>query len=244
MSYKELFGNLFNSKAEALVNTVNCEGFMGKGIALEFRRRYPDMFTKYRQDCQDNKLLPGRIYAYPQPNVLILNFAIKKYWRFPSDIRWIESCLRQFASGYRQKEIHSVAFPWMGASNGGIPLEQIKSITRQYLQNLTDIDIEVYAFDPEASDPLNDLLTMLVSDPTALLAEAHNMQTRDAFTKIINQAKHTKGITLAQLVEAKTVTTMMYDRLYEVLLKAHDSSVQGKMNNQIPDNPQTRLPGI
>jgi len=53
MSYKEIAGNIFNSKAEAIVNTVNCVGAMGKGIALEFRRRYPDMFEKYKEDCSE-----------------------------------------------------------------------------------------------------------------------------------------------------------------------------------------------
>ena len=77
MPYKEIFGNLFNSKAQALVNTVNCVGAMGKGIALEFKRRFPEMFKEYSQQCSKKEICPGRVYYFSHKDKLILNFAIK-----------------------------------------------------------------------------------------------------------------------------------------------------------------------
>ena len=131
MSYIEKKGNIFNSKAYALVNTVNCVGAMGKGIALEFKRRYPEMFEQYTKDCKTQKLKPGNVYYYSHKDRLILNFAIKDDWKFPSKIQWVESCLKQFTDEYRQKNIRSVAFPWMGAMNGRIPLSRIQEVTRR-----------------------------------------------------------------------------------------------------------------
>lgn len=154
MSYKEVKGNLFNTKAQALVNTVNCVGVMGKGIALEFKRRYPTMFNEYQYKCKKGELRPGTIYTYSNNNVLILNFVIKDDWKQPSRVQWIESCLNEFITLYKNREIKSVAFPWIGAMNGGIPLNIIKDTMRRYLSKLTDVEIEVYDFDPNATDPL------------------------------------------------------------------------------------------
>ena len=154
MAYQEISGNIFNSKADALVNTVNCVGVMGKGIALEFRRRYPKMFEEYKDICQKNQLKPGQILPYIKQTPWVLNFAIKKHWKFPSKIEWIESCLDKFVKNYQAMGIKSVALPWMGAMNGGIHLEQIKAITRKYLSHLPDISVEVYDFDKTTVDPL------------------------------------------------------------------------------------------
>jgi len=96
MSYQELSGNIFNSKTDALVNTVNCVGVMGKGIALEFRRRYPKMFKEYQRFCKRGELKPGQILPYRKETPWILNFAIKNHWRNPSKIEWIEICLEKF----------------------------------------------------------------------------------------------------------------------------------------------------
>ena len=148
MSYKEVTGNLFNSKADALVNTVNCVGPMGKGVALEFRRRFPEMFEEYKSVCERRELKPGSILPYRKSQPWVLNFAVKNDWKHPSKVIWIEQCLEKFCQWYPKVGLKSVAFPWMGAMNGGIPLETIKDITRRYLSNLEDIDIEIYSFDP------------------------------------------------------------------------------------------------
>ncbi|MCD4674142.1 MAG: macro domain-containing protein [Anaerolineaceae bacterium] len=215
MAYRELTGNIFNSKATTLVNTVNCVGAMGKGIALEFRRRYPEMFAIYQQDCLAKKLVPGRIYSYPQSSgLLILNFAIKNDWKHPSKVEWIESCLKQFAAGYKKKGIQSIAFPWMGAMNGGIPLEIIQSLTRQYLRNLEDIDIEVYSFDPNISDPLFDRLKQIAAseDPERYFSQS-NLQ-RKSYRVIIETVQYEQTESFSRLISTRVVGKVSIDKLY------------------------------
>lgn len=149
MSYIEKKGNIFNSNAMAMVNTVNCVGAMGKGIALDFKLRYPEMFKEYQKVCYRRLLKPGQILPYRKSEPIILNFAIKDDWKDPSRVEWVEETLQKFVFTYKSMGITSVAFPWMGAMNGGISIETIKELTRNYLSVLTDIDIEVYEFDPD-----------------------------------------------------------------------------------------------
>jgi hypothetical protein len=127
---------------------------MGKGIALEFRRRFPEMFASYQAVCERRQLRPGQILPYRKSVPWVLNFAVKDDWKHPSKVEWIEECLRKFIEWYPTVGLESVAFPWMGAMNGGIPLATIQEITRRYLEPLSDIDVEVYTFDPTAPDPL------------------------------------------------------------------------------------------
>lgn len=151
MAYKEVNGNIFNTTAMAVVNTVNCVGAMGKGIALDFKLRYPEMFKDYQRICFHHILKPGQILPYSKSTPIILNFAIKDDWKDSSRIEWIEETLQKFVANYRNMGITSIAFPWMGAMNGGIPVEIIKQLMRKYLSSLPDdIDVEVYDFDPKA----------------------------------------------------------------------------------------------
>ena len=171
MSYKEVKGNIFNTNAMAVVNTVNCVGAMGKGIALDFKLRYPEMFREYQKTCFKHLLKPGQILPYKKSNPIILNFAIKDDWKDPSKIEWVEETLQKFVSNYKQLGISSVAFQWMGAMNGGIPIETIKYLTRKYLSELEDIDIEIYEFDPDVPCKLYVALKEIVSSSILSISE-------------------------------------------------------------------------
>lgn len=145
LSYREIHGDLFSSGAEALVNTVNCVGVMGKGIALEFKRRFPDLFKAYRSACSRGELSAGKVWIYrTKDNRIIFNCAVKDDWRNPSKIEWVESCLNELVELCRANNVKSLALPWMGAMNGWIPVEQIKTSTRRILSGITDIDISVF----------------------------------------------------------------------------------------------------
>lgn len=175
MSYVEIKGNIFNSKAQAVVNTVNCVGAMGKGIALDFKMRFPEMFKEYQNICFRHLLKPGQILPYTKSQPIILNFAIKDDWKNPSRVEWIESTLKKFVGNYKSMNISSIAFPWMGAMNGGISLETIKSIMRQYLTSLNDIDIEVYEFDPNVPCALYESLDRIVRENVFSIEELVKM---------------------------------------------------------------------
>ena len=203
MAYKEVSGNIFNTKAMAVVNTVNCVGAMGKGIALDFKLRFQEMFKEYQRICFQHLLKPGQILPYKKSSPIILNFAIKDDWKEPSKIEWIEETLKKFVDNYKKLGITSVAFPWMGAMNGGLPIEVIKELTRKYLSSLDDIDIEVYDFDPNVPCELYRSLQEIVFSEKFKLSELEvlsNIKSRywikiidavnDPNTKSINNLCH------------------------------------------------------
>lgn len=217
MPYREIRGNIFNSSADGIVNTVNCVGAMGKGIALEFRRRFPAMFEEYQELCERHQLKPGQIWRYKKSTPFVFNFAIKNDWHFPSRAEWIEECLAKFVEHRHLLGAASVAFPWMGAMNGGIPLETIQSLMRQYLSEIPDLDVEVYDFDPNAPDPLFNRLQDLVSSLSPKeFAEAGRFAKRTA--NAIYSAMELEPPSLCRLIEAASLGTSTTDKLYAVLI--------------------------
>lgn len=134
--YQYLEASLFDSPAQTLVNTVNTVGVMGKGIAAEFRRRYPDMFEKYREFCSAKQLTVGRLYLYRTENKWILNFPTKQHWRHPSKIEYIEAGLLKFVSTYSERGITSISFPQLGCGNGGLEWNVVRSMMEKYLGSL------------------------------------------------------------------------------------------------------------
>ena len=143
----EVRGCLFRSDAGALINTVNCVGPMGRGIALAFKQRYPEMYEAYRSVCQRGLLRPGMILPYTGADKLILNFAVKDYWRNPSSHAWVEDCLARFVANYERLGVTSVALPCLGAENGWIPWEPTHELIYRYLGDLP-IKVELIHFDP------------------------------------------------------------------------------------------------
>lgn len=137
-------GDLFNSPAQVLVNTVNTVGVMGKGVALQFKKLYPDMFQQYRNLCERGELSVGKLWLFRSPNKWILNFPTKIHWRNPSRPEFIEAGLRTFRANYDRMGIHSIAFPPLGCGNGRLDFEtQVQPLMEKYLRNLP-IEIFVY----------------------------------------------------------------------------------------------------
>ncbi len=150
---KKIKGNIFNTKCQTIVNTVNCYGVMGAGIALECKLRYPDMFIRYQELCKKKCIDIGKLYLYKSKTKWILNFPTKKHWKYESKPEYLEKGLKKFISTYKEKNITSIAFPLLGANQGGLTAEQSFNIMSSYLSDL-DIDVEIYYFDPDASDDL------------------------------------------------------------------------------------------
>lgn len=114
-------GNIFNSKALALVNPVNCDGVMGKGLALTFKQKYPDNFEAYAKACRSGELTIGRIFPYQlDSGRYILNFPTKNRWQDPSRIEYIESGLADLVLFARKNNIQSLAVPPLGCGLGGL----------------------------------------------------------------------------------------------------------------------------
>ena len=140
ISYIE--GNLFDSPAQVIVNTVNTVGVMGKGIALEFKKRYPQMFEKYKRACENHSLTIGKLMLISEYDHLILLFPTKEHWKYPSKLSYIEKGLKKFCDSYVQQGITSIAFPKLGCGNGELNWDEVRPLMEKYLSNLP-IDIYI-----------------------------------------------------------------------------------------------------
>jgi O-acetyl-ADP-ribose deacetylase (regulator of RNase III) len=140
---KYLEGDLFKSPAQVIVNTVNTVGVMGKGIALEYKNRYPNMFEKYREYCDKKKIQIGKLMLWYEPDHWILLFPTKEHWRNPSKLRYIEEGLVKFVNTYADKNIVSIAFPRLGCGNGELNWDEVKPLMEKYLKPLP-IDVYIY----------------------------------------------------------------------------------------------------
>ncbi len=137
-------GNLFTSPAQVLVNTVNTEGVMGKGIALEFKKTFPEMFEQYQAHCEAGRIQIGKLWIYKTPNKWILNFPTKKSWRKPSKPEYIELGLQKLVDRFGRLGIHSIAFPALGCGNGELDwTKTVKPILEAHLNKLP-ADVFVY----------------------------------------------------------------------------------------------------
>ena len=134
---------VFNVEAQTIVNTINCEGVMGAGIALEFKLRYPKMFADYMHKCERREAKIGEPYlfrGYGDP--WILNFPTKKHWKYPSKLEWIQQGLEHFAAHYQENGITSVAFPLLGTHNGHLDWRDVQRVMEHYLTAL-DIPVQI-----------------------------------------------------------------------------------------------------
>jgi O-acetyl-ADP-ribose deacetylase (regulator of RNase III) len=141
-------GDILTSKAEALVNTVNTQGVMGKGIALQFKITYPNNFKLYKKACENNEVTIGKLFVTKDSNIstgekYIVNFPTKTTWRKPSQYDYIEKGLLNLKDIIKEYGFKSIAIPPLGAGNGGLEWQKVKSLIQNYL-NDTNIDIEIY----------------------------------------------------------------------------------------------------
>lgn len=145
MTVEVLLGDLLKDNSQTLVNTVNCVGVMGKGIALEFRKKYPAMFEDYKKRCRKKEVMPGVPYYYKDfSGNSIINFPTKNHWRSASRIVDIINGLDIFVSNYRRWGIQSVAFPPLGCGNGGLIWEDVGPLMYHKLSKI-DIPVRIYA---------------------------------------------------------------------------------------------------
>ena len=151
---KKIKGNIFNTSAQVIVNTVNCVGVMGRGIALECKLRFPEMFKSYQNFCDLKKIQPGVLQIWKESYPWILNFPTKVHWKDPSKFDYLEKGLDKFVNTYSEKGITSIAFPLLGSSLGGLPEQKVFDLMKNKLENLKNIDIEIYEYDPNSNDNL------------------------------------------------------------------------------------------
>jgi O-acetyl-ADP-ribose deacetylase (regulator of RNase III) len=151
-------GNLLEAPVMALVNTVNTDGVMGKGIALQFKEAYPANYRFYQQACKNGLLTPGGLLAFQDLDLhgprTIVNFATKKEWYRKSRYEWIETGLQKLAIFIQQERIASIALPPLGCGNGGLNWDKIRGMIEEHLGSTEHVKIVVY----EPNEAIKELL--------------------------------------------------------------------------------------
>lgn len=224
MSVTIIKGNIFTTKCQTLVNTVNCVGIMGAGIALEHRLRYPEMYKKYVQLCKDKKIDIGKLWLYTKSEKWVLNFPTKKYWKYPSKEEYLRAGLDKFLNTYQEKGIQSIAFPLLGADKGGIPLEESRRIMEDYLHK-AHINIEIYQYDAKAKDDLyektKDWLLLQNIDQISATTKLR----KDYIKKVIEAMQSSNGdiVQLNQLARVKGIGIKTLEKIFNL---AQSSSVE------------------
>ena len=141
-------GNLLEAETEAVVNTVNTVGVMGKGIALMFKEAFPENFKAYEEACKSKNVTLGKMFVTQEHALFgpkwIINFPTKGHWRYPSKIKWIEEGLDDLCSVIRENKIKSIAIPPLGAGNGGLEWSDVRSEIESRLEGLHDVHVLVY----------------------------------------------------------------------------------------------------
>ncbi|TAK21769.1 MAG: Appr-1-p processing protein [Chloroflexota bacterium] len=165
-------GNLLNADVEALVNTVNCVGYMGKGIALQFKQAFPDNYTAYRRACDRGEVQPGRMQVYETGQAfprLIFNFPTKRDWRANSRIDDIEIGLQALIREIEARGVTSVAVPPLGCGNGGLNWRDVRPRIERAFAALPDV--RVLLFSPSGA-PAATTMPVRTTRPRMTLARA------------------------------------------------------------------------
>ena len=172
-------GNLFESDAFALVNTVNCEGFMGKGIAYQFKMRYPEMNDEYVKKCKSSKLKPGVLHIFLTGSKLIINFPTKNKWREKSKMEYISAGLDELVKLMTDRNIKSIAIPPLGCGNGGLNWCDVKTLIIQKMGCFDD-SVSIFVFEPSknyqsipANEPQLSLSALILMKIKFCLDDSH-----------------------------------------------------------------------
>lgn len=172
-------GDLFNEEADALVNTVNCVGVMGKGVALEFKKRWPDNFKHYRRICEKKGLRPGSLFVHEVADLIhrscpryIINFPTKDHWRAQSKLEYVEEGLDALVKEIVDRRILSIALPPLGCGNGGLIWGEVRPLIERKLGALSGVQITV--LEPYGGDnkPEHQATGIAMTYPRAILLKS------------------------------------------------------------------------
>ncbi len=164
--------NLLEENIEALVNTVNCVGVMGKGIALQFKQAFPENFKQYKKACDAKEVKPGRMFTTSTDKLFpkyIINFPTKNHWKGKSKIEDIESGLKALVKEVRQLNIKEIAIPPLGCGNGGLDWAQVKPMIVNAFAELPDVRVVIFE---AGGAPVADKMKVATDKPKMTVARA------------------------------------------------------------------------
>jgi len=171
--------------AEAIVNTVNCVGIMGKGVALAFKKRWKKNYTEYKKICEKRELHPGTMFVFQNADILnqkepkfIINFPTKDHWRSPSKLSFIKSGLDAFAKEIKRRNIKSVVMPALGCGNGGLDWAEVKPLIIHKLSALAEAGTHIIVIEPAEAIKK---LPKITFDRALILTFIDRLTSREAF---------------------------------------------------------------
>ncbi|MFQ6041614.1 MAG: macro domain-containing protein [Candidatus Poribacteria bacterium] len=217
---------VFNVNAQTIVNTVNCIGVMGGGLALEFKLRFPEMYEDYVERCKRKEVKIGRPYLYRgYETPWIMNFPTKEHWKYPSKLQWVRQGLEYFVVNYERYGITSIAFPPLGCSKGKLDWRGVKSVMEEYLQ---DVSIDVYiCLDRERkASGIEELMVNMINNTQNQFWISELEIRRDIVAKIVTSLPINR---FRELKQIRGVGTQTYNNLFKVLYS------KALTTQQIPD---------
>lgn len=247
-------GNLIEAKAEALVNSVNCIGYMGRGIALQFKKAFPENYRAYQKACRESEVRPGRMFVFETGAMMgpkyIINFPTKRHWRERSRIKDIQDGLSALVAEVRIRNIRSIAVPPLGCGLGGLDWNVVRPMIENSLSTLPDVD--VLLFEP-AGAPEAKKMPVGTKRPKLTVARALFIKLIQKYTELSYRLTLLEIQKLAYfLQEASEPLRLKYEpghfgpyahNLNKVLEELEGHYIRGYGDTQKPDVEIKLLPG-
>lgn len=220
-------GNIFNTKAQTIVNTINCVGVMGKGIALVFKLRYPNMYDIYNDYCNRKLITIGKLWLYKGKTDApwVLNFPTKFHWKYPSQYSYIEKGLAKFVETYKERGITSIAFPLLGTNNGGLDKTEVIKLMEKYLSSC-DIPIEIYDYDASAPDDLFETFKIRWNNiPIDERKNITGIRTKQQIETIDNAVNSGRVSSMIDLINYPKIGIVTMQKCYKIVMNQNGEKI-------------------
>ena len=221
-------GNIFTTSCEVVTITVNCEGLMGAGIALEGRLRWPEMYDQYADLCARGVMRPGVLdwWGPDDRGKRVLCFPTKAGWRQPSRVEFITKGLRTLVDGYADQGVASIAMPHLGCSHGGLIWDEVRPLIVAALEPLDDLTVELWEFDSHAEDPDYEVLAELLANRSPEeVGRCLDLDSRGV-NALLEAAGSPRIVNLASLQNARGVGEKTLEKVYDYLFRGTDDHHQ------------------
>ncbi len=221
-------GNIFTTSCEVVTITVNCEGVMGAGIALEGRFRWPEMYDQYADLCTKGLMKPGVLgwWGPDERGKRVLCFPTKAGWSQPSRTEFITKGLRTLLEEYVDQDVASIAMPHLGCSHGGLTWTQVRPLIVEVLEPVERLTIELWEFDPRAEDPdYETLVELLSSRSPEEVGQRLDLSTRGV-NALLDAVASPRVVNLSSLQDARGVGEKTLEKVYRFLFRGTDDHHQ------------------
>lgn len=222
-------GNFFDYNASIRINTVNCVGVMGAGVALQFKNLFPQMFNEYKNLCNLKKLVPGALHIWESENIfenlIIINFPTKNHWKAPSEYEYIEKGLDALHKYLSASSGKTITIPALGCGHGGLDWNIVKPMIYEKLANLNH---NILLFAPESSQdiPINNIELLMKNDIYTIAPKDNNFpkKIKGKTSKSVYYCGNEKLLNnkIINLISSKQPTDKEKHVLYDILLELKD----------------------